>query len=535
MKSIRMPSPFNPTPALKPTINIELTRLLYRHLFTSIPALIVLASIIVWGITRYTTAKSITIWYSVFISAILLRIVLSIWYNHTKLRADLHPLHYRLFVINSCLIAALWGVSDSLLMPHALHSQFLVIIIMAGVTAGAVVSLMPSYLASALYTSFTIVPLIMWLISQGNQSIYIGLTVAITTYWIFLLVVGHRGYLMFVNNIKLRMEKNSLLENLSVTNQKLSLSIDHLLLINSALHDSEERFHQSFDFAAIGMALISLKGHWLKVNQALCNLVGYSEKEMLQLDDQSITYQDDLSTDAHYFQQMLSGQLHTYQIEKRYRCKDGTIIWTLHNRVLVRDAENRPLYFILQIQNIDMQKRAEKELRYIAYHDTLTQLDNRKMLEIKFQQAQGYALRNKHNLAVLFIDIDYFKNVNDSLGHDAGDLLLKTLAQRLQNFKRKTDILVRLSGDEFVLILTEVNEPEEIAPRVRDLQQIISADFILNHHAMHMTTSIGISLYPQDGQDLQTLLKKADLALYKVKKAGRNNFQFYAIDIDEKV
>jgi diguanylate cyclase (GGDEF)-like protein/PAS domain S-box-containing protein len=515
---------------IKPTtqLSMEITQHLYKQLFVSIPALVILATVVVWGVAGYANIFYLNIWYIVFLGAIALRCALVVWYSYTKNRQELHRLHYILFIINSTLIAILWGISDSLLMPHILSSQFLVIIIIAGVTAGAMASLTPSFLASVLYSSFTLIPLAMWLIYQGDQSIYVGLSIAIVIYWIFLLVVGHRGYILFVTNLKLILEKNNLLENLSFTNTQLAQSIDNLKMINLALHESEERFQQTFNFAAIGMALISPTGHWLRVNKALCDLVGYTEAEMLQMDYQSITYPEDLTNDAEHFQQMIEGKLHTYQVEKRYIHKNGEVIWILLNRVLIRDADDAPLYFISQIQNIDLQKKAEKELRHIAYHDTLTQLDNRKMLEIKFHQVLGYAQRNHHSLAVLFLDLDYFKQVNDSMGHDVGDLLLKAIALRLQYLRRKTDIVVRLSGDEFVLVLTEVIDENEIRNIIDNLQKTISEDIPIKDDVINITSSIGVSFYPRDGDSLHDLLKKADIALYRVKKSGRSGFQFYS-------
>lgn len=381
-------------------LKIALTKLLYKHLYTSLPALVILASVIAWAVERYANILYLKIWYITFITIIVLRGALACWYSYTKNRLELYRLHHMLFIIVSSLIAILWGISDSVLMPHILSSQFLVIIIMAGVTAGGSASLMPSYLASSLYINFSLVPLIVWLILQGNQSIYPELSIVITLYWIFLLAVGYHGYKLFVSNVELILEKNRILENLSLTNNKLS-------------------------------------------------------------------------------------------------------------------------------QAIDLQKIAEEKLSYIAYHDILTQLDNRKMLEIKFQQVLNFAKRNKHKLAVLYIDIDYFKKINDSLGHEAGDIFLKLVAQRLENLKRKTDILARLGGDEFVLVLTEIIHESEIRNIIHMLQKMISKDFIIQGNTIQVSLSIGASVYPKDGEDLKALLSHADIALYRVKKSGRNGFQFY--------
>ncbi|GEM_PF-2831061 len=508
-------------------LRIELTKLLYKHLYASLPALVILASVIAWTVESNDNRFYLTIWYITFIGVLILRGALAVWYGYTKNRLELSRLHYTLFIIVSSLIAILFGISNSVLMPHIQTSQLLVIIIMAGVTAGGAASLMPSYLASFLYMSFSLIPLIIWLFLQGNQSIYADLTIVMTTYWIFLLIVGYHGHKLYVANLSLLLEKDNILNNLSFMNTQLFQSIEDLKKSNEALHESEERFHQSFAYAAIGMALVSPKGQWLKVNKSLCDLLNYTEAEMLKMDFQSTTYLDDLSADLQNVQKLLDGKIHAYQMEKRYIKKNGQIVWTLLNRVLVRDANQKPLYFITQIQNIDLQKKAEAELTYIAFHDTLTELANRKMLEIKFKQVLDFAKRNKQKLAVLYVDIDYFKKINDSLGHEAGDILLKLIARRLEDLKRKTDILARFGGDEFVLILTEIINEYDISHIIKSLQKMVSENFIIHDNTIQITLSIGVSLYPNDGEDLSTLLSKADIALYRVKNSGRNGFQFY--------
>ncbi|HEN4756102.1 TPA: PAS domain S-box protein, partial [Legionella pneumophila] len=137
------------------------------------------------------------------------------------------------------------------------------------------------------------------------------------------------------------------------------------------MEESELRFRSAFNSAAIGMAIVSLEGMWLKVNQSLCQIVGYSEEELLETNFQSITYPEDLELDLGYVRQLLEGDIRFYHMEKRYIHKNGSIIWILLSASLIRDPENKPLYFISQIQNIDAQKRAEQELQHIAYHDIL--------------------------------------------------------------------------------------------------------------------------------------------------------------------
>lgn len=353
-----------------------------------------------------------------------------------------------------------------------------------------------------------------WLFHQ-NSLTYRLLGTALLIYFCFVSIVSWLGYGILNKNFKLRYENLDL--------------IDKLIEINASLEESESRFRSAFNSAAIGMAIVSLEGRWLKVNESLCQIVGYSEKELLETDFQSITYPDDLDLDLNYVRQLLAGNIRFYHMEKRYFHKNGSVIWILLSGSLIRDSENKPLYFIAQIQNIDAQKRAEQELKYIAHHDVLTGLGNRKQLELSFNHALAYAKRHQKQIAIMFMDLDYFKNVNDKLGHDMGDLLLIEIGKRLKSSLRSTDIIARQGGDEFIIALTELSNVNSVVTIAKKILVDIAKPLIIKQHDISITGSIGISLYPEDGCDLDTLIKKADDALYNVKATGRNNFQLSTV------
>ena len=176
---------------------------------------------------------------------------------------------------------------------------------------------------------------------------------------------------------------------------------------------------------------------------------------------------------------------------------------------------------------IDAQKKAEQELKYIAFHDVLTGLANRKQLELSFDFALAYAKRHQTKIAILFMDLDCFKQINDNYGHDVGDFLLAETARRLKESLRSIDIIVRLGGDEFIIVLTELIDVEQVPNITKKILSSIAKQMTIKYHDISITGSIGISLYPDDSHDLITLMKQADEALYRVKLEGRNNFQFF--------
>jgi len=177
---------------------------------------------------------------------------------------------------------------------------------------------------------------------------------------------------------------------------------------------------------------------------------------------------------------------------------------------------------------------AERKIRHIAYHDALTGLPNRMLFMDRIDQAISRAQREDGHFALLFIDIDHFKVINDSMGHAAGDQLLNIVSQRLSEILRKTDTVARLGGDEFTIIIEELEEAESVASVARNILALLDEPIEINNKEVHVSGSIGIALYPQDGENFGTLLKNSDTAMYRAKDMGRQTFQFYADEMSKK-
>ncbi|MED2009044.1 diguanylate cyclase [Brevibacillus borstelensis] len=179
-------------------------------------------------------------------------------------------------------------------------------------------------------------------------------------------------------------------------------------------------------------------------------------------------------------------------------------------------------------RDITERKQLETQLEFMAYHDVLTGLPNRRLLLDRMQQAMSQATRKGNQLAVLYLDCDYFKEINDTWGHDVGDEFLRVLAKRLTSCVRDVDTVARLGGDEFVLLLTSLDTAEEAAKVASRVLEALKKPFLIQQHRFHLTMSIGIALFPNDGPDSSQLLCHADKALYRAKEAGRNQFCFYS-------
>jgi len=294
------------------------------------------------------------------------------------------------------------------------------------------------------------------------------------------------------------------------------------------LRTSEQRFRVAFNQAAVGLAHVAIDGRWLMVNQKLCEIVGYSQEEMLAMNYQDLTHPEDLPVDQELGRRMLAREIHEQSREKRYRHKKGYYVWVNLTNSLVRDEDGEPRYYSTVVEDISRRKQVEGELLHMANHDVLTSLPNRSLLLDRISQAIAYANRSGEQVAVLLIDLDRFKNINDSLGHDVGDKMITAIARKLIAQVRDVDTVARLGGDEFVILLTDVAHEDAVATLAQQVLEALAQPLTIQGHELYPAGSIGISLYPKDGADSQTLLKNADTAMYRAKDAGRNNFQFYA-------
>jgi len=173
-------------------------------------------------------------------------------------------------------------------------------------------------------------------------------------------------------------------------------------------------------------------------------------------------------------------------------------------------------------------KRAEETIRQLAYHDSLTGLPNRRLFNDRLNLEMAHANRNQQKLAVMLLDLDDFKDVNDTLGHSVGDQLLQAVAQRLRSLLRQSDTVARMGGDEFMLILPEIAEEEGATKVATKVLAAFRKPFVFDGHEIRITTSMGIALYPDDGEDSDTLMKNVDIAMYRAKDRGRDNVQRYA-------
>jgi diguanylate cyclase (GGDEF)-like protein/PAS domain S-box-containing protein len=310
--------------------------------------------------------------------------------------------------------------------------------------------------------------------------------------------------------------------------EELNLHIIEQERIGQALQESEEHFRSAFNYAAIGMGLTATDGRWLQVNNSLCDIVGYSEQELLALTSQAITHPDDLGKHLADIYKLLEGQIVTSSMEKRYIHKLGYPVWVMSSVSLVRKAVGEPLHLIVQVQDITERKHAEEQLHHAAFYDSMTGLPNRALFTDQLHLSVERAKQSPEYLfAVLFLDVDRFKNINDSLGHVLGDQLLISIARRLENCVRPEDTVARFGGDEFALLLSSIKHSVDAARVADRVQQELAQSFNLCGQEIFTTASIGIALSSNGYSQPDELLRDADTAMYRAKAQGKGRHEVF--------
>jgi diguanylate cyclase (GGDEF)-like protein/PAS domain S-box-containing protein len=293
------------------------------------------------------------------------------------------------------------------------------------------------------------------------------------------------------------------------------------------LAEAQERFELAFHHAPIGVALVSMEGILTRVNEALCRMFGYGPAKLVGSSFHALTDREGLAEDLKQLRRLVAGELHSYEMEKRYTRADGSAGWSLLSVSLVRGAEGEARYFIAQVMDVTERRRLEAELRHQADHDTLTGIANRRVFATALSRQVARDRRYGDQSSLLMIDLDDFKTVNDTLGHAIGDLVLQGVANLLSERIRNTDLAARLGGDEFAVLLPNT---------AREGAEILAIDLVQALRELHIdggdgkaatiTASVGVacsSELPDDADD-EGLLAAADVAMYRAKRTGRDRY-----------
>lgn len=325
----------------------------------------------------------------------------------------------------------------------------------------------------------------------------------------------------------------------------LGINMDITIAVSTreALMASEARFRATFEQAAVGIAHVGLDGSWLRVNRRCCEIMGYSEAELLNLTFTDLTHPEDLDADWTLVNSLIRGERPTYSLEKRYLNKARETVWANLTVSLVRTEQGLPDYFISVIEDITARKKLESErdaliatleervrertaeLEQLSMTDSLTGIANRRCFDQRLAAEWTRAVRTRQPLSVIVVDVDYFKTVNDSYGHAFGDEVLVKIAQSLSRVaKRNTDLVARYGGEEFFLLLPDTDSPSAV--HVANCVEVAIRDLAIPNPVSMMTARLTVSqgvatAWPNQRGTGEGLLLSADRAMYKAKQSGR--------------
>ncbi len=514
-------------------IKIELVKLLYQQIKFALWAESLAAlclTIVLWHTSLNHTLIATWLAFNLLICG-LSRHILVLSYQHSTAKIDLTKQQarfwLRLFFIGALLSGISWGMVGSLLMvKDNLLGETFIIFLLLGITAAANPIYSPN---KFIYLSFLLpafAPLMIWFFVQGN--IYMLLGILSFVYICLMFITSYYSNRLISSSLRLRFENMELVDDLS----RIMLSLEHR---TRDLEKSLSLVRATIESTTDGVLVLSAHNKVEDYNRKFVEMWGipqsiFSQKRINNITDflyPQLVDPVNFVNKFHSFSENSSEESYDEIL-----LKDGRI-FERYSRP--QSIGNNCVGRVWSFRDVTGRKYMEAKLFHQANFDFTTGLPNRSLSLDRISQAIAYAKRSFSSIAILFLDLDKFKMINDTLGHTFGDKLLKAVAERLAGCIREDDTVSRSGGDEFLIILTSLRSENEVIAIARKCLAIMNESFVIDAHTFNLTISIGISFYPRDGEEAETLIRNADIAMYRAKELGRNNFQFYTDEMNQKV
>jgi diguanylate cyclase (GGDEF)-like protein/PAS domain S-box-containing protein len=511
--------------------------LLFRQLPTALTATLLIAFIVVGVTWPVADAKMLLSWFIVVCALTGHRFVLWRRFATNAPRAELMEPWLRSFFVGTLLSGIVWGAGGVLLAGQDLIHQFFFGLLLAGLAAGGV-STLSSY--RGVYAAFLVPSMVPLAVGMALHldPVHVAMALMMLLFVALMLGISARIHTTIAESLRLRFRNLGLVDTLSATkvnleeaNTALQREIGEHRKAQEILMKSEQKLRLHAHQAPLAFIEWDLSFRVVEWNPAAERIFGYSRQEALGRHAASlIAAERSCDTIAALWKRLLIDK-HSAQVTIENRTKgEHSIACEWYYTPLV-DAQGRVLSVMTLAQDVTANHQAQERLNYIAYHDELTGLPNRSLYNDRLSQAMIEARRQGRYVGVMLLDIDHFKMVNDTMGHEAGDELLRDIGKRLSVCVRESDTVARFGGDEFGLVLADMADPRDAIFVSQKMLDSFAPPFFVGGRELFVGPSIGITIYPVDSDDLDGLVKNADSAMYHAKAQGRNNFQFYSTDL----
>jgi len=462
---------------------------------------------------------------------------------------------FRRYMASLTMVALSWG-GVTIFLEYDLQPlyQIFIIIVAVGVASSALVLAVPHLFAYYTYLTIPLLPVVIWLIVQPERTLN-GIAGLGVLFFFLLASAGRSLNQHLVNTIRLRFEKDDLASEVRQLNDNLE---QRVVEKTQALTKSEERFDLAMQGANDGLWDWSIRSHTAYFSPRWKTMLGFQDWEISELPREwrKRIHRDDLRKVLLQIRSHLQGKTPTYESIHRVQHQDGHYLWVLDRGRAIFDengeairmvgtqvdiTEHKQLEEKIKSANIKLKHEikervhAQEELAHLAKHDPLTNLPNRILFYEQLQKAIRRAELEDDAIAVLLVDLDNFKQVNDTLGHPAGDRLLVDVSNRLNSIVNKNYFLSRFGGDEFVVILEGCSDNFIIDAYAKEIIDLMSQPFRLDDQEIRIGCSIGVTLFPDDGNEPDQLIRDADIAMYHAKDQGRNMFQYFTEEMDQNI
>lgn len=456
----------------------------------------------------------------------------TVWHNDALSQGRSLSFRECLFTLPLSVNALLWAVLPFLVMPGSSPEERLTLVMVhAGMAGGAASVLAPVLWTARLYIFCQLVPGALNMYAFPPYGPMLG---GLGLCYLAVMFYAHRrARLTLLDNLELLVRSREQQEVVKALNRDLIVAQDQLAGHNAELERMvAERTARirlastAIENIAAGVMVMDAQRVVVEVNPAFCAISGLNPEEIL---GRSADRLNSESHDAAFFEQMWDQVVSTGRWEGKVwsRRADGSLFLEQRSIAAVRTGHGAVSHFVFVINDITEAHEKDERIRFLAFHDALTGLPNRFLLEDRLRHGIEIARREREQLGLMFLDLDQFKGVNDSLGHAVGDLLLKEVAARIRDLVRQSDTVARLGGDEFVVLVRGLQQGEACAGLAAKIIEAVSQPLQVLSHRLAVGTSVGIAIYPTDGEDGPTLMKSADVAMYAAKNAGRGVYRFF--------